>query len=243
VDPDILLVSTFDQLREKIYRQQIGLMWDMWAEFTKPPHGDQLKKMLPDAKWIQIAPVSGPRGSSNGIYSIPGPRTSGIVLSAKLPSDKAKFKAVLNYLDYLNTAEGYNTVSYGVEGTHFKVEGGKVVVDMVKAGDVSNAWQHQICGRAERQYLYTKFPGITADIGFVSSLKHTTVYNAFEVIPEGINKADKNKFEAEQMTRFILGQRPIAEFDAFVSTLNGTFKQELYTKSVEDNLRKAGILK
>lgn len=54
VDPDASLMTTFDAVREKVYRNQVGMIYFSWAEFIKPPYDQTLAEMTPDAEWIQI---------------------------------------------------------------------------------------------------------------------------------------------------------------------------------------------
>lgn len=74
VDPDMMLMTSFDAVREKVYRNQVGMMYFSWAEFVKPPYDQTLREMTPDAEWIQIPDVTGPAGAYDSCYEIPATR-------------------------------------------------------------------------------------------------------------------------------------------------------------------------
>jgi len=242
VDPDILVTKTFDQIREKAYKNTIGMMYFTWAEFVKPPYDEQLKTMTPDAEWIQIEPPEGPGGKWNGVYSQPGPVSKGYVLSAKLEEEPEKLDKVLEYLDYIVAGPGSNLVCYGIENVHYKVENGKIVA-LDAMSEVSYSWQHQIMGRNEVEYLATKFLSNESHITFAKDLPYLDRYNNFLKIPDGVNAGDKSAYESEEITKFIYGKRPLSEFDDFVKTLYDTYQLQLYIDSVEANLKEAGLIK
>ena len=239
-DPDMMLMDTFDQVREKVYRNQVGMMYMSWAEFVKPPYDDMLAEMTPDAKWIQINPPTGSAGAYDGIYNVPGAKNSGRVLSAELTKDPEKLERILAYLDYIVAGEGERLVCYGIEGEHYTMENG-VVTPTDRVGEVSYAWQHQLMGRNEPVYLATKFPSCQTEIQFAANLPRIDGYSNFVGIPEGRNKADLQRYVTEETTRFLYGKQDIEAFDAYVQVLYNTYGLQDYLDLGVQTLRKAGI--
>lgn len=241
VDPDIMLMNTFDQVREKVYRNQVGMIYFSWAEFIKPPYDEMLKEMTPDAQWIQIAPPQGPAGAYDWVYDIPGAKNKGRVLSADLAKDPVKLERVLSYLDYIVAGEGADLVCYGIEGVHYnKVDGKIVTTDRV--GEVSYLWQHQVMSRNEPVYLATKFPGCSEEIAFAAGLARLDGYNNFVATPTGLNSADLKRYVEEETVRFLYGKRDLKTFDDFVKTLYDVYGLAQYVEGGTQALKAAGLL-
>ena len=242
VDPDMMLITTYDAVREKVYRNQVGMIYFTWAEFVKPPYDATLAEMTPDAQWIQIADVAGPAGAFDACYNVPGYANSGWVLSADLAETPDKLRRVLAYLDYITAGEGLDLVCYGVEGVHFNraADGGIVTTDRIS--EVSYAWQHQIMGRNEVEYLATKFPTCAEAISFAKSLDRIDSYNNYVGVPEGLNKSDLVRYVTEETTRFIYGARSLDTWDDYVATLYNTYGLQQYIDLGTETLREAGII-
>lgn len=243
VDPDIMLMSTYDQIREKVYRNQVGLIYMTWAEFVKANFGTLLKEMTPDAQWIQINPPVGPYGDSfDSIYNVPGYLQNGRCLSADLANNPEKLKKVLEYLDYIVYGEGLDLVCYGIEGVHWNKVDGKVVTTD-KISEVSYSWMHQVMGRLEKSYMAAKFADIAKEVEFAATLPRIDSYDNFIKIPEGRNLTDLNRYVEEETVRFMYGRRDIKDFDNFVNTLYKTYGLEEYLANGTDALKEAGLIK
>ncbi len=240
VDPDMMLMDTFDQVREKVYRNQVGMIYMSWAEFVKPPYDQMLAEMTPDAKWVQITPPEGPGGVYDGVYNVPGAKNSGRVLSVELAKDPEKLARVLAYLDYIVAGEGERLVCYGIEGDHYTMDG-DTITPTDRVGEVSYAWQHQVMGRNEPVYLATKFPTCHDQIQFAADLPRIDGYNNFVGIPKDRNKADLQRYVTEETTRFIYGKRALDTFDAYVSVLYDSYGLKDYLDLGIETLRQAGI--
>ena len=242
VDPDMMLMTSFDAVREKVYRNQIGMMYFTWAEFVKPPYDQTLLEMTPDAQWIQIPDVTGPYGAYDSCYSVPGYATSGWVLSADLADDPGKLQRVLAYLDYITAGEGLDLVCYGVEGVHFDYGADGEIITTDRISEVSYAWQHQVMGRDEVVYLATKFPTCAQVIQFAKELPRIDSYNNYVGIPEGLNKSDLIRYVSEETTRFIYGTRSLDTWDDYTATLYSTYGLQQYIDMGVSTLQEAGIL-
>ena len=242
VDPDIMLINTYDQIREKVYRNQVGLMYMTWAEFVKAPFNTMLAEMTPDAQWIQIAPPVGPYGDSfDSIYNVPGFLQSVRCLSADLANNPEKLQKVLDYLDYIVFGEGLNLVCYGIEGTHWNYVDGQIVTTD-KIGEVSYSWMHQVMGRLEKEYMSIKFPYCAAEVQFAANLPRIDSYKNFVTIPASRNLTDLNRYVDEETVRFMYGRRDISEFSDFVNTLYKTYGLGEYEEIAAENLKNAGLL-
>lgn len=242
VDPDIMLIDSYDQIREKVYRNQVGLMYMTWAEFVKKPFDQMLADMTPDAEWIQINPPVGPYGDSyDSIYNVPGYLQSGRCLSADLADNPEKLNKVLEYLDYIVYGEGLNLVCYGLEGVHWnRVDGQIVTTD--KISEVSYSWMHQVMGRLEKDYMSIKFPYCADEVKFAAELPRIDSYNNFVTIPASRNQTDLDTYIEEQTVRFMYGRLSLDDFDTYVNTLYKTYGLGEYEELAIENLKNAGIL-
>ncbi len=242
VDPDMMLLTSYDSVREKVYRNQVGMMYFSWAEFVKPPYDATLSEMTPDAQWIQIAPVQGPGGAYDSCYNVPGYATSGWVLSADLADEPDKLARILEYLDYIVAGEGLDLVCYGVEGVHFNYGPDGAIATTDRINEVSYAWQHQVMGRDEIVYLATKFPTCSEVIRFAKELPRIDSYTNYVGVPEGLNKSDLVRFVTEETTLFIYGKRSFDTWDKYVDTLYQTYGLQQYLDMGTAALKEAGLL-
>ncbi|WP_165972321.1 extracellular solute-binding protein [Paenibacillus piri] len=79
-----------------------------------------LKKIVPNADVIQLAPPKGPTGlQGNTTYAV----TNKVVINAKI--DKKKQDRIMMLMDYMLSDEGNKLIKFGVEGTHYKKNGDK----------------------------------------------------------------------------------------------------------------------
>lgn len=243
VDPDIMLMNTYDQIREKVYRNQVGMIYMTWAEFIKAPYDEILEEMCPDAQWIQIESPIGPNGDQyDSCYNIPGYLQSGRVLSSDLADNPEKLEKVIEYLDYICYGDGLNVVCYGIPGVHWNYDENGNVVVTDKIDEVSYSWQHQTMGRLEKDYMAIKFPEIKAEIDFAANLPRINSYNNFVEIPENRNQSDLIRYVDEETVRFFYGRRDLSEFEDFVNTLYETYGLAEYEEIATENLKNAGIL-
>ena len=243
VDPDIMLMNTYDQIREKVYRNQVGMIYMTWAEFIKAPYDEILYEMTPDAEWIQVDPPIGPYGDQyDSCYNVPGYLQSGRVLSADLADNPEKLAKVIEYLDYIVYGEGLNVVCYGIPGVHWNYDDNGNVVVTDRIDEVSYSWQHQNMGRLEKDYMSIKFPDIKEEIDFAANLPRINSYNNFVEIPEARNQTDLTRYVDEETVRFLYGRRGLSEFNDFVATLYESYGLSEYEDIATENLKDAGIL-
>nr|HML48887.1 hypothetical protein [Clostridia bacterium] len=172
MDPDLMALKDYNQANEKLYQNQAGFAFRSWATFVKPPFDEQLAQLTPEAVWVQIPTFAGEDGAQGYMMptNVPGPVQSGYVLGEHLAQDEAKLARVLKYLDYIALGEGLDLVCYGIEGTHFtRDEQGALHINTELLAQTENGYQHQICGRIERDYLFGKFPTLHEKISFAAS--------------------------------------------------------------------------
>jgi len=125
VDPEIM-ANTGMQHQEKAIKGQAGIIWIDWANMSKNQFVEQIKKVNPNANWIQLAPPKGPGGQFDSPKDVGG--TSGMYAIPKaLEKDKERLQRVLDLLNYVSGKEGSTLVQFGINGKHYNEENGKIV--------------------------------------------------------------------------------------------------------------------
>ena len=69
------------------------------------------------------------------------------------------------------------------------------------------------------------------------------IYNSKVKVPDGIVLSDITTYAEEEITRFIYGERPLDEWDAYVDTLNKVYGLDRYLESAAADLKEVGVIK
>lgn len=240
VDPEFMTNKGLKH-QEKAFMGQAGIVYLNWGEMVKDNYVEQYKAINPQAEWIQLPALTGPGGTYQGSFDI-GSTGGRYALSVTLEKEPEKLKKALEYIDYITGDEGSKLVMYGLEGEHYNLVDGKVV-PTDRVSETSYAFNHQLTGRDELNYLRTKFDKQQSYVNYAAEQPRIETYNEFVPIPDGISINDKNRYEEEEISKFIYGQRPLAEFEAFAEKLTGDFKVSVYLQQAESTLKELGYLK
>lgn len=162
------------------------------------------------------------------------------VIPKKLENEPDKLNKVLELLNYVSTPEGNRLVQYGVQDTHYTLDGDKVAITDKGRSDASFTWLYQFTGRPETEYLKTKFSNLATFIDFEAGLPRIQTLDGFVSSPQGYNPADANRLIEEEMIKFIYGKAKIEDYDKFLSTLEGTFSYKNYLDTAVAQLKELG---
>lgn len=236
-DPE-LIANKGVKHHENAFKGQSGIIYMHWADRTK--NLQQIAEINPNADWTYIDTLTGPGGAYIGAYD--NGSTEFLTLSKSLESNPEKLNKALEYLDYISTDEGKNLVYFGIEDTHYKIVDGQA--EMLPAiTETSYAFNHQLFGRDDLAYLSAKFVTDRATIQQAISLPRVRTYNSIIPIPSEINVADMQRYQLESAIAFIYGKKPLDQFEAYVNTLNTTYKLLVYAEQAEQALKELGELK
>lgn len=246
VDPD-LAANTGSQHRDKAFQGQVGIVYAGWPDMTNKARVEEYKAVNPNAAWSQVAPIKGPGGQNDGVFDI-GSTAALWAIPKTLESQPDKLQKIFNLLNYVSEGDGSLLVQFGQKGKHFNLEGNKVVATdlMTKKyseGGADFTWIYQFTGRAEKQYLYTKFNTQTDYIDFALAQPRIQALNGFVTPPSDYNSADANTYTSQQILAFITGERPLSEYDAFVSDLKSTYGYQTYLDAGQQQLTTLGYVK
>jgi putative aldouronate transport system substrate-binding protein len=241
VEPEIMANQGMKD-REKAIKGLAGAIFKHWGDMGKVAQVQEYKSINPAAEFVQLDALTGPGGKFQGTSEV-GQTPGRVAISKSLEKQPEKLAKILEYINYItDPGLGQLIVNYGIEGVHYVMENGKVKI-LPKASEVNYSNIAQLTRRNELQYLSAKFPVETPLIEFNSKQPRLAIYNNLISAPNGVVFEDKNRYETEEITKFIYGNRPLSEFDDFVKTLNDTYKLPLYIQEAEKTLKAAGYLK
>ncbi|GGD79102.1 extracellular solute-binding protein [Paenibacillus nasutitermitis] len=236
VDPEIV---TNQNPLDKAFKGQAGVIPINWSGISTAAAVKTYTDINPNAEWVQLDALTGPGGKYYSIWDV-GSNPSMIVLSKALEKEPEKLDKVLEYLNYITDPDkGQMLVNYGIEGKHYEMADGKVKV-LPAISEMGYAWQVQLTGRNEMEYLKVKFADQEKEIDFALNLPRIKVYSSFVSLPDQVI-ADE-RYEYEELIKFMYSRRPLAEFDQYVEKLNSTFYLPERTQKAEAELKALGYI-
>ncbi|PYI55537.1 extracellular solute-binding protein [Paenibacillus flagellatus] len=218
-DPDLLVTNTEVNAAKKGFQGKVGMLYVGFPNMTSVQYVREYKEINPNAEWVQVAPPKGPKGSFSGTWDIGS--TPGLhAVPKSLEKQPEKLQAIIDLLNYIASSEGAQLVANGVENRHWKLENGQVV--RLEARVKEHFWAYQLLGRNELDYLKPGYPA--QDVELAAKTPRVEAINSFITIPNGYNPADAKRYIDEELAKFLYGTRPLAEYDSFLKTLEGTFQ-------------------
>ena len=239
VDPELFTVTDGNLRLEKAWQGRIGILQDQWVNVSK--NVGPIREVNPNANWVQLAVPQGPKGrydSSHPYY------TSGLLsFGAHLAKDEPKLSKVIELFNYVASPEGLRLVSFGIEGAHYNMVNGKVVATERRTAEGGYFWAYQFVGRDEMEYLSTSFPGWDNEIKFANDQPRLRNLEAFFIPPDGLNKADMDRYISDETIKFIYGRRPIAEYPRFLTELESMFRHSVYMSTYTEQAKSFGFIR
>ncbi len=241
-----LIDSEFMALTSQLYTDKLtqGLpvvVYDYWTVFNKPELWEPIAEVNPEADWVMIPDLEGPGATVSDVFD---PTNTGTLfgISSQLEGNDEKLDAIWKLYDYVSHGDGLKLVSYGLEGEHYNIEGDEIVATDKMATEANFTWLYQLTGRDEMEYLSTKFPYAKEDINFAVTRSYIRSVKSLVIYPEWYQKADAERFIEEEVTKFIFGERSLEEYDAFLETLNSTYRYEEFVSGVNEYVQGLDIL-
>jgi putative aldouronate transport system substrate-binding protein len=241
IDPEFLTNSGLMH-QEKAFKGQAGIVYAHWAHIMRPDMVEKMNAINPNQVWTQLDAMTGPGGKYSDFYDEGGTNLR-LVIPKSLESQPEKVEKVLEYINYVSGGEGQTLVNYGIEGRNYNVIDGKIDIIEEMITEMGHASIHQTTGRVEMDYLKTKFGDLAPYFEFTNNMPYISVYTNFASTPEGVNPADKEKYEQEEMIKFVYGKRPASEMGEFVKILEDTFQLDKYIAEADSALKALGFIK
>lgn len=239
-DPE-LMTNKVSNAQQKAFQGKAGIIYLGWTDIAKDEMIEQYRTVNPDAEWVQLGAPKGPAGQFDGSFDFDKPSRL-MVIPKSLENDKEKLQKVFDLINYLSSPEGNKLVMYGLEGKHYTMENGKEQLTELMAKEGGYFYMYQLTGRPNEQYLVMKFPKQESVIAFAANAERIRLLDSSVVPPSDFNKADADRFAKEELVKFVYGKRPLSEFGQFLSTLDGTFKYQLYTEAAEKQIKEQGLI-
>lgn len=228
---------------EKAYQGKAGIVYAGWQSIVRKDSEEKWKSVNKDAQWVQLASPRGPGGQYDASYDF-GKAAQYFVISKAVEKDPAKLQKIIDYFNYLASPEGMTLVSYGIEGRHYKLTGGKVEPTELMDKEGGYFSVYQMAGRKELEYLSTRFPYAEKVLQFTNTQPRIHELNSYVYsYPPGFNKNDVDRFMKDELIKFIFGKRNLNEYDAFLQTMNQTFKHDAYMEQAAAQIKEKGALK
>ncbi|MDF2961404.1 MAG: transporter substrate-binding protein [Paenibacillus sp.] len=241
VDPQFM-TNKGTMARDQMIQGKAGILFSGWTDIGKQEYLQQLKTVNAKAELVQMAPPKGPAGQYDTAFDAEKPSRL-FVIPKSVEKNPEKLEKIFELLNYVSGKEGNRLVMYGIEGKHYNVKGDKIELTelMAKEGNYFNFYQ--ITGRPNEEYLTTKFPQETAFIKFALSLPRLNSIDSAIIPPAGYNAADADRYAKEELTKFIYNKRPLAEYPAFLKTMEDTFKYKMLLDEAQKRAKELELVK
>ncbi len=237
IDPEIFIVKQ-DQALQKLVQSKSG-SFTAWWSIVPQVLGINLKmyEVNPSAKWNPFpVAIVGPEGKS-GVESR-GSINGTITISAKTKDPVA----VIKFLDYLASDEGWELANYGIKGVHYN----DIYQGRTEAGNkaMEEKWLDPLAQTINRPDMMDKIAKSSSDPVQIENNKYIYVaydYNLYEDIFFGVPFTDvqKNlgpdldKFEDEMFIRFVTGKEPLSNWDQYVENWKKKGGKEILESRVQ----------
>ncbi|NQX59653.1 extracellular solute-binding protein [Paenibacillus qinlingensis] len=207
-------VTKISNVKDKIIGGQAASADIAWWEAKTI--ADTLATKIPTAKTQYTTLPVGASGKSGIIQEAVTNRFSTIPKGAKNP------EGMVEFLNYFSSPEALKLQDYGIEGTDYKVENGKVNQTVEQSTAIGWRILYQIMDTKEN------FQNRLAAKGFVpyyepltknAQVKEETFY-APSIDAYDKKLTDLTTFKNENVVKFIMGARNLNEFDTFVKEFN-----------------------
>lgn len=222
-----------------IYKESFSTQWDQWIEMIKQNRvagtalwhsaalGNQsaLQENVPEAKYVVADQLQGPMGN---VITMNGNFTNGYMISKNAQNPEGAMK----YINWLQSdIENYMLAFFGIEGKHWRWvdKENKVyeklnkdyVGELITAGSFAYTVQF-------RDVAPAGAPAFEFYRDYLTNPKYSKKIGLFDVLHKFDDKvikekipmlADIDRMIEEQTVKFIMGARPMSEYDSFLEEL------------------------
>ncbi|WP_135548848.1 type 2 periplasmic-binding domain-containing protein [Paenibacillus cymbidii] len=253
IDPDIAS-NTFAVFKQKMAQGKAGVV-PLFLPQQKMFEGNawlaDIKKANPDANWVYLPPLKGPKGYSGNNADSPDASYFAAVTKKVLetPGKAERAIDILNYeyRDGLKGGLGGQFIDFGQEGVHHKSENGKIVqflpqynadqdkyINVYTMGGLVNS--HDVLKINIKDAEFKTFEQMNADRS-KGNLIANYYYQPLSFSYDGSN------YIREMSLKFIYGKESMSKWDDYAKTLNERYKYTDVQKERTKQLQTAGLLK
>jgi putative aldouronate transport system substrate-binding protein len=257
IDPDWPTLKR-DDFRARWKQGLFGIMWEDFAALTNKSNYTPFDENFPDAEWVPVPAPKGPNGDAYyGVYTGRGQ----IFAVSQKAVDEGKKEAIARLLEWMAT-DGYYLLGFGEEGKNFIIDDkGNISTEGLDPAEAYTSQERQPFTQMRNQLIfYNSQQEITArypdwqTINGRAMMPMTFLHffqeqpwvdgRGVQVILPTDNAADFNRYYAEGLLQFALGQKLLND-DTWAEYLSGldTLGAADYEASAKQALTDAGLLK
>jgi putative aldouronate transport system substrate-binding protein len=257
IDPDWPTLKR-DDFRARWKQGQFGIMWEDFAALTNESNYAPFDQNFPEAEWVPVASPTGPDGDAYyGVYTGRGQ----IFAVSQKAADDGKKEAIARLLEWMAT-DGYYLLGFGQEGVNYIVDAdGNISVEGLDPAQVYTAPEQQPFTQLRNQLIfYNSEQEIAARYPNWQTINGRTMFpmdflgfyqsqpwvdgRGIQVILPPANAADFDRYYAEGMLQFVLGQKELNEtsWAAYLAGLDSLGAAD-YEAAARQSLIDAGLLK
>jgi putative aldouronate transport system substrate-binding protein len=257
IDPDWPTLKR-DDFRARWKQGLFGIMWEDFAALTNKSNYEPFDTNFPSGEWIPLPAPKGPNGDAYyGVYTGRGQ----IFAVSQKAIDAGKGEAIARLLEWMAT-DGYYLLGFGEEGKNFIIDAnGNISTEGLDPKEAYTAAERQPFTQMRNQLIFYNSPQEIAaryptynltDGRLMEPMKFLQFFQSqpwvdgrgIQAILPPANAADFNRYYAEGMLQFVLGQKELndatwAEYLQGLDTLGAAD----YEASAKQALIDAGLLK
>ncbi len=206
-----------NNLAQNVYANKIGTVQLGSAALVSV--NKKLKAAVPEGEYIQMLSPVGPDGKGGPVVG--SPVASVMLINSKVNADKAA--VIVKFFDWMQSEEGDKFFTYGLEGTDYTMEGGKLTYKTPQTPDEINReefhqsylWFVSDKSILKREYLN---PEAKPVIDFVSKelIKEGRSSISFDppldAVAQNPDLGTDSPFILEHITKMIYGKEPISDW-------------------------------
>ncbi len=257
IDPDWATLKR-DDFRARWKQGLFGIMWEDFAALTNKSNYEPFDTNFPDGEWIPVASPKGPNGDAYyGVYTGRGQ----IFAVSQKAADAGKKEAIAKLLEWMAT-DGYYLLGFGEEGVNFIIDAnGNISTEGLDPAQAYTAAERQPYTQMRNQLIFynseqeiaARYPNYKTIAGRdMLPMTFLTFFQSqpwvdgrgVQVILPPANAADFNRYYAEGLLQFVLGQKELND-DTWAEYLAGldALGAAEYEAAAKQALIDAGLLK
>ncbi len=218
MDSDIMLGNP--NVKATTVGGNFGVSVMKWSDLSKGAYVAQAKEINPEIEYGWFGPLTTGEEGATGVYGIKDyEQNTGEKYAISGSISDEKLEAIFKVVQYLCTDEGSKLVYVGQENVHWVYDETGTVKLTERSGETNYTYVYQILGRNDLVYLALKFPEAADVVAYCMDTPRYFMYNKSVVFPDDFYLADLKDYVSMQLTAFVLGERPIEEYDAFIKEL------------------------
>lgn len=257
IDPDWPTLKK-DEFRARWKQGKCGMLHENFAALATKSNYKDFDENFPDGEWAVMDAPTGPDGkaSENAVL-----KSARIYAISQKAIDAGKGPAIVRFLEWTASDEGYYLLGFGVKGVNYNLDDKGFIT--TKDLDPAAAWTSKeaqpLTQLANMVYIFTdvemqaRYPAYKTKNGrdidpkayYAAFLKQPyTESTGAAVINPPANAADFVRFYSENIVQFVLGQKPLTEdsWNEFVAGLDGLGAKDLEA-SAKQTLLQTGFVK